>query len=170
MFGLGILLYTIAQPDVHLDHILFGNLLGVGPQDIWTAAIIAALIALIVIARFADFSVEIFDPTHGRAIGLPVTALHVAMLMMITLAVISALNATGLILAVAFLITPGAIARLWTRTLRAMLVAATATGMLSVWMGLWLSVALDAAPAASIVLVLTGFFLASLARLTLINR
>ena len=161
MFGLGVLLYTTAQPDVHLDHILFGNLLGVGRADMITAGVIAILVSALLLARFPDFTVEVFDPTHGRAIGLRIDMLHVAMLVMITLAVIAALSVSGLILAVAFLISPGAIARLWTRTLRGMMALSLATGILSVWAGLWLSVRIDSAPAPSIVVILTLAFLTS---------
>src|SRR5690606_19294292 len=76
MFGLGIVLYTKIETDVHLDHILFGDMLGVTWGDIGQSAIIAAItVGAIGIFR-RDLLLHAFDPQHARAIGLPVRFLH----------------------------------------------------------------------------------------------
>ena len=76
MFGFGIVLYTKITTDVHLDHILFGNMLGVGANDLWTAGLIAAFVSAIVIAKRQDFLLHAFDPIQAQAVGLPVRWLH----------------------------------------------------------------------------------------------
>jgi len=100
----------------------------------------------------ADFAAQIFDPTHARAIGLPVRALHYGLLAMVALAVVSALQAVGIILSVALLITPGATAFLWARRLDAMLAISAAIGAAGAIAGVYASFWLDSAPAPTIVL------------------
>ena len=164
MFGLGILLYTSIESDIHLDHILFGNMLGIGTDDILVSGSVAAAICAFVLMRYRDLVVEVFDPTHGRSIGLPMSVMHYALLAMITLVVIAALSAVGLILSIALLISPAAIALLWVRQLHLVIAVATGVTLVSVWTGIYLSVLVDAAPEPSIVLVLTTLFIASFLR------
>ena len=69
-----------------------------------------------------------FDPQHARAIGLPVRLLHYGLLALVSLTVVAALQAVGIILAIAFLIAPGAIAFLWVRRFGPMLAVAAGVG------------------------------------------
>ena len=161
MFGLGIVLYTKIQSDVHLDHILFGNMLGVGARDLLTAGAIALLVTVLVIAKWRDLMLHSFDPAQARAIGLPVAVLHYGLLSAISLTVVAALKAVGLILAIALLIAPGAVAFLITRRFGWMLVIAVAVSLGASFLGVYLSFFLDSAPAPTIVLVMTGLFIAA---------
>ncbi|WP_295048211.1 metal ABC transporter permease [uncultured Paracoccus sp.] len=158
MFGLGIVIYTQFPTDVHLDHILFGNILGVGRDDFISAGAISAVVALILILKWRDFALLVFDPVQARVAGLPVAWLHYGMLAMIAAAVVAMLSAVGIILSVALLIAPGAIAFLLTRRLQAMMAAATAIGVGSSLAGIWISFWLDSAPAPTIVVVMTALF------------
>ena len=72
LFGLGIVLYTSIQTDVHLDHILFGDILGVNWGDIAQTGIIAAIVVAIIAAKWRDLLLFVFDPQQAGAIGLPV--------------------------------------------------------------------------------------------------
>ncbi|GIT92492.1 membrane protein [Jannaschia pagri] len=163
MFAVGLVAITWIAPEVHLDHILFGNLLGISAAELWTAGTIAAVILAIMGLRWRDFLLHAFDPTQARAAGLRVKWLHNGLLAMISAAVVSALGAVGIILVIALLVTPGATAFLVTRRFGAMLLASVGVAAASAIGGLYLSIALDSAPAATIVVVLTGFFLAALA-------
>ena len=99
-----------------------------------------------------------FDPGHARAVGLPVAWLHYGLLAVIALVVVGALKALGLILAIALLIGPGAIAHLLTERFDRMLAVAVAVAVLSAVVGIVLSFWIDSAPAPTIVTVMTGIF------------
>jgi manganese/iron transport system permease protein len=158
MFGVGLVLYVKIQSDVHLDHILFGDMLGVGPRDIVETAIIAAVVAGIVLVKWRDFLLHAFDPAQARALGLPVNFLHYGLLCMISLAVVGALKAVGIILAIAMLIAPGAVAFLLTRRFSLMLALSVAIAVTASFLGVYLSFFIDSAPAPTIVLFLSGMF------------
>lgn len=159
MFGLGLVLYTKVETDVHLDHILFGNMLGVGAADLWAAAGISAVVVLILILKWRDFLLHAFDAAHARAVGLQVGVLHYGMLALISLTVVATLKAVGIILAIALLISPGAIAFLLTREFRNMLVVAMLSTVIATVGGVYASFWLDSAPAPTIVLILTILFI-----------
>lgn len=163
MFAVGIVAVTWIAPEVHLDHILFGNLLGVEQFELWTAAVIAVLILAILALRWRDFLLHAFDPTQARAAGLNTAWLHNGLLAMISAAVVSALGAVGIILVVALLVTPGAIAFLLVNRFGPMLLMSMGIACGSAIVGLYLSIAVDSAPAATIVVVLTVLFLLALA-------
>ncbi|WP_159711354.1 metal ABC transporter permease [Geminicoccus flavidas] len=158
MFGLGLVLYTKIESDVHLDHILFGDLLGVYLADLWQAAAITLLTVLVVGLKGRDLLLFCFDPTHARAIGLPVRLLHYGLLVLLALAIVGALKAVGLILAIALLIAPGAIAFLLTDRFGRMLLIAVAAATGAALLGVLVSFRLDSAPAPTIVLALTVQF------------
>ena len=163
MFGLGLVLYTKIQSDVHLDHILFGDMLGIGWRDIAETGAIAAVAAGILGFKWRDLLLHAFDPAQARAVGLPVRWLHYGLLAILSLTIVGALKAVGLILAIAMLIAPGAIAFLLTRTFRGMLVVAVLVATIASFSGVYLSFFLDSAPAPTIVLLMTAIFLLAFA-------
>jgi manganese/iron transport system permease protein len=159
MFGLGLVLFTKIESDQHLLHILFGNVLGVTPADLVETAIIAGGTLLIVLLKRRDLLLYCFDPNHARAIGLPVRVLHYGLLVLLSLTIVSALQAVGIILVIAMLIAPGATAYLLTDRFDRMLMIATATALFSAGFGTLLSFHLDAATGACIVLVQAAIFI-----------
>lgn len=161
MFGLGIILYTSITTNAHLDHILFGNMLGIGAADLWTAGLIAAGVCLFLITKWRDLLLHAFDPAQAKASGLAVNALHYGLLITLSLTIVATLSATGLILAVALVITPGAIAFLVARRFGQMLIVAGAVCLFAMFAGTYASFFLDSAPAATIVLILTALFVAA---------
>jgi len=161
MFGLGIVLYTKIQSDVHLDHILFGDMLGVGWGDIAETGIIAALCGGLIVLKWRDLLLHAFDPAQARAVGLPVRVLHYGLLAILSLTIVGALKAVGIILAIAMLISPGAIAFLLTRSFGAMLVLSVAIGTAASFAGVYASFFIDSAPAPTIVLLMTIVFMAA---------
>ncbi|MFD2140449.1 metal ABC transporter permease [Ancylobacter oerskovii] len=164
MFGAGLVLYVKIQSEVHLDHILFGDMLGVSWRDIAETALIALVVAAIVAVKWKDLLLHAFDPAQARAVGLRVGVLHYGLLCLISLAIVGALKAVGLILAIAMLIAPGAIAFLLTRSFGAMLLAALAIAVGASLLGVYLSFFLDSAPAPTIVLVMSLVFVATFIR------
>ena len=167
MFGFGLVLYVKIRPDVHLDHILFGDMLGVSWRDVGEAAVIAAVTAGIIGLKWKDFLLHAFDPAQAKAVGLRVGLLHYGLLALISLTVVGALKAVGLILAIAMLIAPGAIAFLLTRRFSAMLAVAVLIAVLCSFAGVYLSFFIDSAPAPTIVLTLAAVFVAAFLRSSL---
>ncbi|SIT56472.1 Chelated iron transport system membrane protein YfeD [Mesorhizobium prunaredense] len=167
MFGLGLVLYVKIQSDVHLDHILFGDVLGIGLRDIVETGLIAAITAGIIGIKWRDFLLHAFDPAQARAVGLRVNLLHYGLLCLISLTIVGALKAVGIIMAIAMLIAPGAIAFLLTRKFSAMLILSVAIAVAASFLGVYLSFFIDSAPAPTIVLMLTAAFIAAFAVTTL---
>lgn len=163
MFGLGVVLYTSIESDVHLDHILFGNMLGVGRGDLAVSGAIAALVAALLLLKWRDLLLHAFDPVQAQVIGLPVRVLHYGLLAAVSATVVAMLSSVGIILAVGFLIAPGAIAFLLTRRFAAMMTVAVGVTLSAGTGGIWASFWLDSAPAPTIVLILTAMFLAAFA-------
>ncbi|MEX2741931.1 metal ABC transporter permease [Rhizobium mongolense] len=161
MFGFGLVLYVKIQSEVHLDHILFGDMLGVAWRDIAEAAVIAALTAGIIGIKWKDFLLHAFDPAQARAVGLRVNLLHYGLLCLISLTVVAALKAVGIILAIAMLIAPGAIAILLTRSFSRMLILSVVIALIASGAGIYLSFFIDSAPAPTIVLMLSILFTAA---------
>lgn len=159
MFGLGIVMFTAITTDVHLTHILFGNMLGVEAKDLWTAGSIALVVSAALLLKWKDLMLHAFDPAQAQASGLPVGLLHYGLLTALSLTIVATLTATGLILAVGLLIAPGAIAFLVTRSFGRMLGIAVASCLFAMLTGVYLSFWIDSAPAPTIVLLLTALFL-----------
>lgn len=162
MFGAGVVMYTQISSSVHLDHILFGNMLGVSGGDLWTAGVISGGVALILWVKWRDFLAHSFDPVQAQMIGLPVAWLHYGLLAILSATIVAMLSSVGIILSVAYLIAPGAVAFLLTRRFLAMMQVAVLVALVAGLSGTYLSFWLDAAPAPTIVLIMTAMFLAAL--------
>ncbi|WP_426131610.1 metal ABC transporter permease [Pararhizobium sp. PWRC1-1] len=159
MFGFGLVLYTKIQSDVHLDHILFGDMLGIAWPDILETGLIALVTTGILAIKWRDFLLHAFDPAQAKAVGLRVNWLHYGLLALLSLTIVGALKAVGLILAIAMLIAPGAIAFLITRTMGMMLIVAVLVATVASFFGVYLSFFIDSAPAPTIVLLMTVIFI-----------
>jgi manganese/iron transport system permease protein len=171
MFGLGIVLYVSVETNAHLDHILFGNMLGVEQDELWTALVISVGVGALLLLKWKDLLLHSFDPAQARASGLPVTLLHYGLLAALSQTIVATLSAAGLILAIGLLIAPGAIAFLVVRTFRSMLWVSVFVCMVSMVAGTYASFFLDSAPAPTIVLILSALFvIALIRRLTLTRR
>ncbi|MDM7930734.1 metal ABC transporter permease [Tabrizicola sp.] len=170
MFALGIVMHTAFPSELHLDHVLFGNMLGVGVADIVTAAVIAVPVTVLLALKWRDLMLHAFDPAQAKVSGLRTGVLHYGLLTILSLTIVATLSSVGLILAIGLLIAPGAIAFLTSRRFGVMLLVATAVTLGAMLTGVWASFYLDSAPAPTIILVLTGLFLLALARHNLRTR
>ena len=161
MFGFGLVIFTKVETDLHLNHILFGNVLGVTVRDLVETAIVAGGTLLIVLIKRRDLLLYCFDPNHARSIGLPVRVLHYGLLILLSLTIVASLKAVGIILVIAMLIGPGATAYLLTDSFERMLGIAAAVAMVSAAAGTIVSFHIDAATGACIVLIQALFFVAA---------
>lgn len=158
MFALGLVLYVAIESDVHLDHILFGDMLGIVPSDLWLTGSIALLVLGVMAWRWRDLLLHAFDPVHATSLGLPVRRMHYGLLALLSLSIVAVLKAVGLVLAISLLIAPGAIAFLLVRTFPRMLLAASLASLFACLGGVYLSFFLDSAPAPTIVVLLSVMF------------
>ena len=159
MFGAGLVLYVAIQSEVHLDHILFGDMLGISASDIGQTAVIALAIALIIGLKWRDFLLHAFDPNQAKASGLRCGLLHYGLLCMIALTIVATLKSVGIILSISLLIAPGAIALLLTRLLCQRIIAGNGNRR-GLFAGGRLAVGFisDSAPAPTIVVLFTALF------------
>jgi manganese/iron transport system permease protein len=164
MFGVGIIMYTSIHTNEHLDHILFGNMLGIGGADLWTSGLIALIVTALLVLKWKDLLLHAFDPAQAQASGLRTNVLHYGLLCVLSLTIVSTLSSVGLILAVALLVTPGAIAFLTVRSFDKMLIVSVVVCLFAMLLGTYASFFLDSAPAATIVLVLTAIFIVAFLR------
>lgn len=153
MFGFGLVLFTKVETDQHLNHILFGNMLGVTARDLVETAIVACLTLGIVLLKWRDFLLYCFDPQHARAIGIPVRVLHYGLLVLLSLTIVASLKAVGIILVVAMLIAPGAIGYILTNRFERMLLVAICVAIGSSVVGTLVSFHIDGATGPCIVLI-----------------
>jgi len=164
MFGLGVVMFSLIESDLHLMHVLFGDILGVTWRDIAETGVIALVALGFVGLLRRDLLVAAFDPQHARAIGLPVRFYHYGLLAVLSLTIVGALKAVGIILAIAMLIAPGATAFLLTRRFDAMVAVSMLIATACAFLGVYLSFFIDSAPAPTIVLLMTLVFIAAFIR------
>jgi manganese transport system permease protein len=153
LFALGLVLISVIPSNTDLNHIIFGNLLGVSWSDLLQVVILGVVTFSILIIKRRDFTLFAFDATHAHAIGLNPRVLGAALLGLLALTAVVALQAVGVVLVVAMLIIPGATAYLLTDRFSRMLVIAPALSTLAAVTGLYLSYYLDTASGGMIVLV-----------------
>ena len=170
MFGLGIVLYVSVETNAHLDHILFGNMLGVETHELWTSGMISLGVGLMLMLKWKDWLLHSFDPAQARASGLWVNWLHYGLLAALSLTIVATLSAAGLILAIGLLIAPGAIAFLTVRKFSTMLWVSVIVCMASMLLGTYASFFLDSAPAPTIILIMTALFIAFIRRQIVTRR
>ena len=153
------LISSIRTYAVDLSHILFGNVLGVSPANLWLIGGLAAAVILTVVIFYRPFLVVTFDPVLAKTLRMPTSLLRNLMLVLLSVTIVISLQTVGIGLVAAMLVTPAAAAYMLTRRLPVMMAYSILFGVLSAIIGLYLSYYLNIASGASIVLVATLIFL-----------
>ncbi|RNL86993.1 metal ABC transporter permease [Halostreptopolyspora alba] len=159
LFAVGVVLISTVPSDTDLTHILFGNVLGVSTTDITQILVMAAVVLTAVAVKHRDLTLYAFDPVHAHAIGLSPRRLEALLLGLLSLTVVIALQAVGIILVVAMVIIPGATAYLLTDQFERMLRIAVAVSVAASVLGTYASFHLDVSTGGTIVLAQAGAFL-----------
>jgi len=141
---------------------LFGDILLVSPSDLILMLALDAVILAVVIAFYKEFLALSFDEEFGTVSGVPVEKLYLLLLCLIALTVVVLIRVVGIILVIALLTIPAALARQFTHDLRKIMVLAVVFGAVFTFGGLWLSYAFDVASGATIILLSGTVFLAAL--------
>lgn len=164
MLALGVAIVSRVEGySVDLTSFLFGDVLGVSGGEARLSVLLAVAIVGVVILLYRPFLMLSFDPQRAAALGLPVETLHLAMLVLVTLAVVIGFRVVGALLVLGLLIAPPATAALLSKRLPVMMVFSAAIAAASAPLGLVLSWNLDLAAGASIVLVAVSSFVVALA-------
>jgi manganese/iron transport system permease protein len=158
-FALGVaMLSTVRSYAVDLAHILFGDVLGVSPSDLWVTFGLGGVVLLVIILFYKEFTLLAFDPTLATVLRLPARFLRYLLLVLIAVTIVVSLQTVGIALVLAMLVTPAATAQLLTKRLPTMMVTAAAIGAFSNVTGLYLSYYLNIASGPAMVLVATALF------------
>ncbi|KZF05745.1 hypothetical protein A2J03_05250 [Rhodococcus sp. EPR-157] len=158
LFALGVVLISKFPSQIDLNHILFGNLLGVSQGDMWQVVVLGGFAFVVMIVKRRDFTLFAFDRTQARAVGISPAFLSGLMLTLLALTTVGALQAVGVILVVAMLITPGATAYLLTQRFGRMLLLAPAIGVGCAVVGIYVSFYLDVSSGGTVVLAQGSVF------------
>lgn len=150
-FGVGILLLTSIQKSGNasqsgLDSFIFGKAAALMGKDLVVFSVVAITLLIGLTLFFREFTLLSFDKDFARAIGLPVKRLRFLLTILIVLAVVIGIQAVGVVLMAAMLITPAAAARFWTDRLKTMVALAGVFGALSGLSGAYISYVLPSAP------------------------
>ncbi|GEK85586.1 metal ABC transporter permease [Microbacterium aerolatum] len=153
LFALGLVMISMTPSQTDLNHIIFGNILGVSDADLLQIAILAAVAFTVLVVKRRDLTLYAFDPTHAFAIGLSPRMLGALLLGVLALTAVVALQVVGVVLVVAMLIIPGATAYLLTDRFGRMLVIAPVLSAACSVVGIYLSYWIDAASGGLVVVV-----------------
>ena len=148
--------------NVDLMSFLFGNILMIASDDLYWIAGLDVLILLIVFLFYKQFIAVSFDEEFARLRGIPVERFYLLFLSLVALTVVILIQIVGLILVIALLTLPAAIAGQYVRSLSLMMFLATLLGMLFTTGGLALSYQPDLPPGPTIILLAGAFYLVSL--------
>ena len=158
-FALGLAIISMVRPTgIDLFHVLFGNVLGVGREELALTALCGALVLGTLCLFFRGFHLWSFDEQMARAAGIPTGLLHYVFTALLSATIVASLQAVGLILVIAMLVTPGATAYLLSNRLGSMMAIAAGVGLLSGVAGLYGSYYFDVASGPAMVLVVSAFF------------
>ncbi len=142
-----------------LTHILFGDILGVSSTDLWIIAGVTVLVIAAVALFYKELLVTSFDPGHAVAIGLSPELVRYGLLILLALTVVAAIQAVGVVMVIALLVTPAATASLLARQLPRIMLLGAVFAVISAVVGLYASYYANVASGAAIVLTLTVLFL-----------
>jgi manganese transport system permease protein len=152
LFALGLVLISVTPSQTDLNHIIFGNVLGVSPADLLQIGVLGAVAFVLLVVKRRDLTLYSFDRVHAHAIGLSPRMLGALLLGTLALTAVVALQVVGVVLVVSMLIIPGATAYLLTDRFGRMLLIAPMVSALCSVAGIYLSYYLDTASGGMVVL------------------
>ena len=160
LFALGLIMVSFAgNVSVSVEDILLGQVLGVSNRDVVVTCLLAVLVLIVISAFHRQLVFVSFDPVGATVIGLPTKGLDYLLFVLLSIVIVVALQAVGIVLVVAMLITPAAAAGLIARRFNRAIALGVVFGVLSTVSGLYLSYFFDLPSGPSMTLVSTGIFL-----------
>ena len=161
-FALALAIISMVKPKgIDLFHVLLGNVLAVGPSELLTTALCCVVVILLLVIFFKGYHFWSFDPVGAHAAGLPTAWFHYTFTAMLAATIVVSIQAVGVVLVVALLVTPGATANLLTERLKPMLWVAAGLGITACVVGLYASYYIDVASGPAIVVIASLLFFLS---------
>ncbi|MEM7047583.1 MAG: metal ABC transporter permease [Pseudomonadota bacterium] len=158
-FALGLFLVSLDPASVNVQSIILGNVLTITPYDAVQLIIISVLVLGFLLLRWRDLMVTFFDENHARTVGLHTMRLQVIFFILLSAATVAALQTVGAFLVIALVITPGATAYLFTDRFGILLMLSMIFGVVTCFMGTYISYFLDGMTGGVIVLLQSVLFL-----------
>ncbi len=149
---------------------LFGNILLVPTRELWFMAALDLLLLVTVALFFRQFVAVAFDEEFARLRGVPVAFFYLLLLVLVAVTVVLMIQVVGLILVIALLTLPAAVAGHWTHSLAAMMLGATLLGAALTSTGMALSYGPDLPAGPTIILLAGALYLISAIAAQLANR
>ncbi|MGW8266231.1 MAG: metal ABC transporter permease [Longimicrobiales bacterium] len=160
--ALGVALISLSQTyRQDLLGYLFGNILSVGPGDLWILLGLAGISLGILALFFKEFLFLGVDEEAAKAAGLPASFLSYLLLTILAITIVAAMKLVGIIMVSAFLVIPAATGQTLGRSVEGMVWLSVASALASVFMGLWLSWLWNLPSGASVVLFAAFLFFGS---------
>lgn len=163
-FALGILIVSrIEGYTTDLFGYLFGDVLSITRSDLMAIGTLGIVVLILLAVFYRQLVFAAFDPTVAAASGLRAGALDYLLLGLLGATIVTAIQAVGIVMVVAMLVTPAATAYLFTPRFQYMIFSSAGIGALAAVLGIYISYYLDVASGAAIILVATAFFLVAFA-------
>lgn len=158
MFALGVVLISSTGSYRDFTHMLFGNVLGVSRTDLIAIGVVMVIVLVGCGVLLKELVLTTVDPMHSRVIGLSTDGIRTILLVLMALAIVTAIQSVGVVLTSSMLITPAATGAILCRRLTSMLAVAVSVSVFSSTLGLYLSYYVGKSSGGSIVLGCTGCF------------
>lgn len=159
LFAIGVAVLTASRNvTVNVEDLLLGQVLGVSPTDVYLTFGLAVIVIGVLYAFHKELVFSSFDPLGATVSGLPTGALTYLLLILLALVIVIALQAVGVILVMAMLVTPAATSYLLVRRFVPMMLVSAVLGVVSTTIGLYLSFYLNIASGSAMVIVATTLF------------
>jgi manganese/iron transport system permease protein len=158
---LGLFIVSVAPVSVSVQTITMGNILAITPGDTLQLVIIGAVSLVVLLAKWKDLMVTFFDENHARTIGLRPERLKAMFFVLLSAAVVAAMQTVGAFLVIAMVVTPGATAYLLCDRFPRLIAVSVAIGATTSFAGAYISYFLDGATGGVIVCLQTLIFLAA---------
>lgn len=161
-FALGVLLINLLRNQLDLDSFLFGDILSVSLTDVVRTAVITAVVLVLIKLFYKELLFYTFDRLGAQALGLPINAIYLGLMVAVTLTIIASMQTVGVALVIAMLVGPGITAYLLVKELHHMMMLGSGFGVAASVIGLYLSYYLNVPSGPCIVLVSGCFFVLAL--------
>src|SRR5690606_23419403 len=138
-FGLGLFMVSVSPTSVDVQSIVLGNILAITPEDTLQLVIISVITLAVMLVIWKDLMVTFFDESHARSIGIRTTLLKAIFFTLLSAATVAAMQTVGAFLVIAMVVTPGATAYLLADRFPRLILIAIAVGVLSSFIGAYLS-------------------------------
>ncbi|MGK7932413.1 MAG: metal ABC transporter permease [Microcystaceae cyanobacterium] len=161
--AIGIMLIDLTEGyKAGLDSYLFGSILTVPQQDLIIMLLLDTIIAVMVTLLYKELLAISFDSVYASTRNVPVDSLYSMLVLAIALTVVMVMQVVGIIMVIALLTIPAAIAGQWSKDIKQMMIVSSALGIIFTNIGLWLSYFFDLTSGATIILVAGVTYLISL--------